>query len=80
LLAFGLADTTESVIRGDHYGQSNDWQKIWRQGCEQTRREEDRGEEARCQEGRQEACQEGSEEVGEEVEEVSDAFFPKGPS
>ena len=42
LLAFSSADYSESVVRGDHYGQSNDscWQESrWRQGrCGQARR------------------------------------------
>ena len=63
LVASRPADRTESVIRGDHYGQSNDRQNIlWRESREQTRCKKSRCEEndseenccekARCKEDR----------------------------
>jgi hypothetical protein len=55
-------DVTESVVRGDHYGQSNDWQ------------EDNAGGEAGCEE---DCCQDqepdGFEEQGEE--EVTNELF-----
>jgi hypothetical protein len=55
LLGFPRTDTTESVIRGDHYGQSNDWQGLSSNG------------EKGCEEGSQEACEESREEDCQEV-------------
>jgi hypothetical protein len=58
---------TESVIRGDHYGQSNDWQNIlWHasdgeKGCEEGSQ---KAREESCQEVCQEVCRE---EVGKKV-------------
>jgi hypothetical protein len=46
---------TESVIRGDHYGQSN---ILWHD------RGGEEGSEEGCQEARQESCQEDSQEDG----------------
>jgi len=60
LLPFRRTDTTESVIRGDHYGQSNIWQKIlWHADGEE-------GSEESCQETRQESCQEDCQKVRRE--------------
>ena len=67
LLFYLRTDITESVIRGDHYGQSNNWQIIlWHadgeEGCEEIRSPKARKE--GCQEVCQEVCRE---EVGKEI-------------
>ena len=53
LLAFSLADYFESVIRGDHYGQSNDfWRQAlrWRQGDRQGSPHQERSRQGRQKE------------------------------
>ena len=62
------ADKTESVIRGDHYGQSNDRQKVlWHQSREQVRCEESRSEKVQEARGAKKAAKKPAKKPAKKV-------------